>query len=205
MTIQAFTMEGFGRPRRRVGVRGQQSKRPQMSRDASSGMGILPKGAHCKESFVTKSGVTRCVSYTRPKNWQALYQRADHARVGWRPLKQFDKPMKRDEVRHAIRQRKASGWAYKGYDEFQLGPERVPRWPLEGIQRPASVGESKMATRKRKPANKGKTCKRFGTAVRNGKRVRVCKSFGGAKKTGKGKGRCLKKAKTGKRCLKRAK
>jgi hypothetical protein len=176
-------------------------------------MGLLPKGSHCKESFVTDSGVERCVSYTKPKNWQALYRRADHARVGWRPLKQFDRPMKRDEVRQAIRQRKAGGWAYKGYGESydHPAPQRVPRWPLEGVGS-TSVGGRQMAKR---PYNKGKKCKRYGTATRKGKRVRVCKSYGGGRKTaakrssskGKGKGPCKRWSKKvgnkKRRCLKR--
>lgn len=41
---------------------------------------------------------------------------------------------------------------------------------------------AKTRSRKRRPANKGKKCKRFGTATRNGKRVRVCKSYGGGRK-----------------------
>jgi hypothetical protein len=58
----------------------------------------------------------------------------------------------------------------------------------------------------RRPANKGKKCKKWGRS--NGKRV--CRSFGAASGSLKGSGgrkkRCLKWSKNGKRkCIKRAK
>lgn len=63
----------------------------------------------------------------------------------------------------------------------------------------------------KRPYNKGKKCKQFGTAKRNGKTVRVCKSYGGGRKTtkkrastSKRKGRCLNWSKGRTRCLKRA-
>lgn len=210
MTVQAFTMEGFGRPRRRVGVRGPRRRFEGCSCDDGGAygdsMGILPKGSSCRETFIAPSGRERCATYRRPKDWQALYRRADHARVGWKRLRTFDKPMDKAEVRAAIRQRKAAGWTYRGLgEETRSRSTTVPRWPLEGVPSRRTTGGKKMA-RKRRPANKGKKCVRF----KRTKAGRRCAKFGGtssslgkAAKKGPCKKWAKKKTRGKRRCLKR--